>query len=598
MSAAALSDLGRAAVKLAAAGRLVFPCHALTDAGACTCGNTDCSSPAKHPRTRAGLKEASSDVEHVAEWWRRWPTANVGMRTGGGLVVLDLDGPTAPAQLADLERELGPLSATLTVVTRRGRHLYFAVAPEARVPCSAGKLAAGIDVRADRGYVLVPPSRHADGSYRRHDGTAPAVLPVAWLARLTGADRPPRPARVATPTPNPGRGRERAYALAALDSEAQRVTHAPEGTRNATLNEGAFALGQLVAAGALDRGESGSALLVAALAAGLDEREAERTIRSGLDAGEREPREIPDAPAEITARDAAAPPAGDRRKSAGSAAPPDGLVVISAADVSPRAVEWLMPSRVPVGMLTLLAGDPDLGKSTFSCLLAAQVSRGELGPAGRVLIANAEDSPDATLVPRLIAAGADLQAVGFPLLRRYGTTEGLTLPDDVAKLSVCLDREPARLLVVDPLGAHLPSNVNSWQDASVRRALAPLAHLADKHRCAVVIVAHLNKSGTRDALYRVGGSIGIPGAVRSMLLFARDPDDPDGEHGSRRVAVHAKCNVARKAPTVVYRIESVTLPVGVETSRLTFEGESDLHPPTSSAARVSEPCRVRRLAIS
>ena len=93
-----------------------------------------------------------------------------------------------------------------------------------------------------------------------------------------------------------------------------------------------------------------------------------------------------------------------------------------------------------------------------------------------------------------------------------------------------------------------------------------------------MIVAHLNKSGTRDALYRVGGSIGIPGAVRSMLLFARDPDDPDGEDGSRRVAVHAKCNVAPKATALVYRIEGVTLPDRVETSRLTLEGESDLHP--------------------
>ena len=292
---------------------------------------------------------------------------------------------------------------------------------------------------------------------------------MAWLARLTGADRPPRPAPPARPRPDGDQHRELAYALAALDGEAQRVAAAPEGTRNATLNAGAFALGQLVGAGALDRGESERALLAAALAVGLGEREAERTVRSGLDAGEREPRQIPDRPAETIALDAAGPPAGDGRKLAGLVGQPDGLVVVSAADVKPRAVEWLMPGRVPVGMLTLLAGDPDLGKSTLSCLLAAQVSRGDLGPAGRVLIANAEDSPDATLVPRLIAAGADLHAVRFPQLRRYGMTEGLTLPDDVEKLAGWLDSQPARLLVIDPLGAHLPSTVNSWQDASVRR---------------------------------------------------------------------------------------------------------------------------------
>ena len=172
MSAAILSVRGRAAVKLAAAGRLVLPCHALTDTGDCTCGSAECPSPAKHPYTRAGLNDASSDAERVVEWWRRWPAANIGMRTGGGLVVLDLDGPSAPAQLADLERELGPLPATLTVLTRRGRHLYFTVPPKALVPCSAGKLAAGIDVRGDGGYVLVPPSRHADGAYRNGSGCA------------------------------------------------------------------------------------------------------------------------------------------------------------------------------------------------------------------------------------------------------------------------------------------------------------------------------------------------------------------------------------------------------------------------------------------
>lgn len=112
--------------------------------------------------------------------------------------------------------------------------------------------------------------------------------------------------------------------------------------------------------------------MIAAVGVGLSEREAERTIRSGLDAGERVPRSVP---AEATA--AAAPdPQADRATAE--------LVVLSAADVKVEPVEWLLPDRVPVGMLTLLAGDPDLGKSTFTCLMAAQVSRGELGPAGNV----------------------------------------------------------------------------------------------------------------------------------------------------------------------------------------------------------------------
>ncbi|CAN5794626.1 hypothetical protein BH24ACT25_BH24ACT25_04750 [soil metagenome] len=201
--------------------------------------------------------------------------------------------------------------------------------------------------------------------------------------------------------------------------------------------------------------------------------------------------------------------------------PADGVSSISFEDIEPEAIGWLWPGYVPLGMLTLLVGDPGLGKSLLTCELAARTSRA----GGSVLLASAEDSKGATVRPRLEAADADLGRVYSISLRRDGVEEGIALPDDVAELEQLVVDRAARLVVIDPLMAHLPEAVNSWRDQSVRRALAPLHRMAEAHGCAVLVVAHLNKDRQGHALYRTGGSVGIPAAVRSALLLARDPDD-------------------------------------------------------------------------
>jgi hypothetical protein len=122
--------------------------------------------------------------------------------------------------------------------------------------------------------------------------------------------------------------------------------------------------------------------------------------------------------------------------------------------------------------------------------------------------------------------------------------------------------------------AHLPESVNSWSDQSVRRALAPLYRLSAERRCAAVVVAHLNKARGRNALHRTGGSIGIPAAVRSALLLARDPEDPDPERGSRRVLAHVKCNIAAQAESLGCDIDTVMLEDRSEAPRFSIVGTS------------------------
>src|SRR5262249_30959459 len=112
-------------------------------------------------------------------------------------------------------------------------------------------------------------------------------------------------------------------------------------------------------------------------------------------------------------------------------------------------------------------------------------------------------------------------------------------------------RVGARLVVIDVLAAYLSGRVDSYKDADIRRALAPLKRMAEDLGCAVVVLRHLVKARGGNALHAGGGSIGIGGAARSVLLVANDPTDE-----SRRVLAVTKCNIAAKAPSLGFRLVS------------------------------------------
>jgi hypothetical protein len=150
----------------------------------------------------------------------------------------------------------------------------------------------------------------------------------------------------------------------------------------------------------------------------------------------------------------------------------------------------------------------------------------------------------------------------------------ILIPDDLPAIRGKMEEVGARLLVVDPLVAHLPGSVNSWRDQDVRRALAPLARMADDLHAAVIVIVHLNKREVADVLSRISGSVGIGAAVRSILLAAPDPD-PATSAGTRLLA-HAKTNFGEIAPALRYRIEGRTVdgPEGpIKTSGIVWFGE-------------------------
>jgi hypothetical protein len=152
-----------AALSYAKRGWFVLPLASVSD-GECTCGHEDCGSPGKHPRTKNGLLDATTNEAQIRRWWSRWPEANVGIRTGAesGLVVLDIDQRgDGYGSLTKLQSIFGDLPRTPAVATGGGgMHFYFAH-PGGKV--ESRKIAPGVDVKGDGGYVVAVPSVHASG---------------------------------------------------------------------------------------------------------------------------------------------------------------------------------------------------------------------------------------------------------------------------------------------------------------------------------------------------------------------------------------------------------------------------------------------------
>jgi len=249
--------------------------------------------------------------------------------------------------------------------------------------------------------------------------------------------------------------------------------------------------------------------------------------------------------------------------------------IVCLAEVQPERVDWLWGRRIPFGKLTLLEGDPGLGKSTLALDVAARLSVGARMPfiderceAADTLILTAEDGLGDTVRPRLEAAGANLTRIhALQSVLNGEEMDPPTLPGDIAVLEEAITRHSARLVIIDPLMAYLDGKVDSYRDQDVRRVLSRLSDVAERTGAAIVVIRHLNKTGAGPAIYRGGGSIGIIGAARSALLVARDPLNED-----RRILAGVKNNLSNLADSLSFGLEDY----GNGTARIVWEGVSDL----------------------
>lgn len=291
-----VNELAVHAALYASVGQVVFPVWGVA-AGHCACpAGTQCSSPGKHPITRNGLHDATSDPDIIRRWWEQHPTANIGLPAhANGYGILDVDprhgGMESFEQLrAYTQRREGvDLLDTLRQNTGSGGlHLLYR-APEGGVKNTSiafGPDLPGLDTRGNGGYIVGWPSAHvAGGRYAYEDWLRE---PAPWPAALTELmNPPPRPMPVRAASTGDGHG----YGPAALAGECETIRSTGEGNRNNQLVTSAFRVGQLVPGGHLDNGTAARALLDAAVASGLPNDQATRsTILRGLGAGQNVPR--------------------------------------------------------------------------------------------------------------------------------------------------------------------------------------------------------------------------------------------------------------------------------------------------------------------
>jgi hypothetical protein len=255
-----------------------------------------CKPRGKTPLTGNGCKDATTDLGQIQRWAEQHPGCNwaiaTGSASGGNLLVVDVDGiwDTPGDAWTEILNSAGGMPDTPTVLSGSGHsmHWYFSLPDDVRVGNSAGKLARGLDVRCEGGYVIAPPSEHPSGcryEWVRHPSDAFVKrIPAPLLDLLLPKARrlPPAPPRIAASSTS--------LALRILDEECRRIAGAVVGTRNQTAFAASAAVGNLVAGGELVLSAAARALLEAALGCGLPQREAENVVANGLEVGLATPR--------------------------------------------------------------------------------------------------------------------------------------------------------------------------------------------------------------------------------------------------------------------------------------------------------------------
>ena len=253
------------------------------------------------------------------------------------------------------------------------------------------------------------------------------------------------------------------------------------------------------------------------------------------------------------------------------------LIVRRASDITLEPVQWVWPGRVAVGKLTLIAGDPGLGKSQIAICVAATMTTGGRWPCGEdrcepggVIMLSAEDDAADTIVPRLKAAGADTERVHIipAVFREDGKSRrSFNLAEDLDLLEKKISElDDIRLIIIDPISSYMGKG-DANKNTEVRQVLEPIGEMAARLRVAILCVTHLTK-GDGKALYRFTGSIAFVAAARAAFIVTADPDDE-----TRRFFLQSKNNLAKPAPGLSFRLEQHLVQDGIIGSAVVWGNE-------------------------
>ena len=228
------------------------------------------------------------------------------------------------------------------------------------------------------------------------------------------------------------------------------------------------------------------------------------------------------------------------------------LKLISMDQVPIEEVQWLWYPYIPYGKLTIIHGDPGEGKTTLILRLAALLSQGESLPCDdrpqepvKIIYQTAEDGLGDTIKPRLLAGDADCAQI-----KVIDETEAsLTLLDE--RVEQAISETGARVMILDPVQAYVVTGVDMNRANEVRTVLAQLSRIAEKYKCAMILVGHLNKAQGTKSQYRGLGSIDFQAAARSVLIVGRVKEKPEV-----RVMAHEKSSLAPEGEPVAFELSA------------------------------------------
>ncbi len=557
----------------------VFPCReAPEDVVDSITGEVE-TRGAKTPLIPNGLNGATLNAPLIGRLWARHPTAMIGIPTGEkiGAWVLDIDVPPGHEDgrlwLAEMEAIHGPLPETRTATTASGgRHFYWKYTAEVKNRAAVGP---GVDLRGAGGYVIAPGSVMADGRCYTWDNDALIAEAPDWLMQLvTPRQAPP----VATTTyTHADSGSADRYTEVSVADELRSLASQPPGGRGALVNATAYRLGRFVGANLLNRAEAEAGLFAAAQSNGIvtkdGEREVRAKIRRGLDAGMRDPKQIPEPevhrddtrPLDPAALDRFVrnsvskqqSTADDDRVAANDNVPPGLSIFEWTVDRfvgEAPAVEWLVDGVIPLGVPGMVSAAGDTGKSFAllelhrriafgSAKLASPVFGGKVVAEGTSVMITSED--DAGEVHRRISAidpkgdrhsGSGKRMIVVPLPSAGGARAfwredrklGLIETDEFKRICDQLSTvSDLRLVTFDPLAsfAHLPLNEDPTAGQFV---CSSLARLAAETKSTILVAHHMRKSkapieSLADAREAIRGSTALVDGLR--VAYAMWPAD-------------------------------------------------------------------------
>jgi hypothetical protein len=255
------------------------------------------------------------------------------------------------------------------------------------------------------------------------------------------------------------------------------------------------------------------------------------------------------------------------------------LVIRRASDIEPKPVRWLWADRIALGKQTVIAGEPGLGKSQLGTYLAAKVTRGAQwpngegsAPLGSVIILSSEDDVEDTIVPRLLAAGADCERVHIVSAVREDHGNGrrsFSMQRDLSSLENAIATiGDVKLIIIDTINSYL-GRLDSHKNAEVRAVLEPIAEMASRLGVAIVSVTHLSKNSSGSANHRFIGSIAFLAVARGAYVVVQDPECKE-----RRLFLQTKTNVGPPKSGLAFRIEERGVCEGVEAPAVTWDSEA------------------------